>query len=59
MVVPHSPSIDSTKRWISASASYALDNREVVRLSATAQVEGSYGGNETRLPWADSLRDRR
>ena len=59
MVVPHSPSIDSTKRWISASASYALDNREVVRLSATAQVEGPYGGNETRLPWAHSLRDRR
>lgn len=58
LVVPHSPHTDPARRWISASAAYALDNGEVVRLSATAQVEGPYEGNETRLPWADSLRDR-
>lgn len=58
LLVPHAPSIDSTKRWISASAAYALDNNEVLRLSASAQVEGPCEGNETKLPWADSLRDR-
>ena len=58
LVVPRAPSHEPIMRWISASAAYALDNRQVVRLSATAQVEGSHEGNEIRLPWADSLRDR-
>ena len=58
LVIPHSPHTDPARRWISASAAYALDGGDVVRLSATAQVEGPYEGNKTRLPWADSLRDR-
>ena len=58
LVVPHSPHTDPARRWISASAAYALDGGDVVRLSATAQVEGPYEGNKTRLPWADSLRVR-
>ena len=57
LIEPFAPRT-TDQRWISASAAYALDDREVVRVSATAQLEGPYQGQMEELPWDSSLRER-
>ena len=51
------PSGDEDQRWVSASAAYALDKGEVVRLGATARLW--VGPKELAcLPWKAALRER-
>jgi len=46
------------KRWVSASAAYALDGGTVVRVSATARLWASGPREIAGLPWKASLRER-
>ena len=46
------------QRWVSASAAYALDRGEVVRLGATARLWAPEPTEMTWLPWAESLKER-
>ena len=46
------------QRWVSASAAYALDDGEVVRVEATARLWASGPREIARLPWAKSLKER-
>ncbi len=46
------------QRWVSASAAYALDSGEVVRLGATARLCAPGSKETATLPWANSLKER-
>ena len=49
---------DEDQRWVSASAAYALDSGEVVRLGATARLCAPGPKETATLPWANSLKAR-
>ena len=44
------------QRWVSASAAYAIDSGEVVRLGATARLCAPEPREIATLPWKASLR---